>query len=164
MDKRKSVLVTGGARGIGKEVAIQYAEHGYDVIINYISDKTDVEGLKKEFAEKGIESLIVKADVSKQEEVESLVKQTIEKFEKAGHGGRIEGAYIDSDRFNEMKDYAESKKFENSNPERKEYSLRNNNCGTFAADVLKQDPEVKGRAPMIIDPRPNSIGGISRRI
>lgn len=82
MEKRKSVLVTGGSRGIGKEVAIQYAEHGYDVIINYISDKTDVEGLKKEFDEKGIESLIVKADVSKQEDVESLVKQAIEKFEK----------------------------------------------------------------------------------
>lgn len=82
MEKRKSVLVTGGSRGIGKEVAIQYAEHGYDVIINYISDKTDVEGLKEEFDEKGIESLIVKADVSKQEDVESLVEQTIEKFEK----------------------------------------------------------------------------------
>lgn len=82
MGERKSVLVTGGSRGIGKEVAIQYAEHGYDVIVNYISDKTDVEGLKKEFDEKGIESLIVKADVSKQEEVEFLVKQAIEKFEK----------------------------------------------------------------------------------
>lgn len=82
MGERKSVLVTGGSRGIGKEVAIQYAEHGYDVIINYISDKTDVEELKKEFAEKGIESLIVKADVSKKEEVEFLVKQAIEKFEK----------------------------------------------------------------------------------
>ena len=89
--------------------------------------------------------------------LESLNKTLSVISEKAGHGGRIEGAYIDSDRFNEMKDYAESKKFENSNPERKEYSLRNNNCGTFAADVLKQDPEVKGRAPMIIDPRPNSI-------
>lgn len=82
MGERKSVLVTGGSRGIGKEVAIQYAEHGYNVIVNYISDKTDVEGLKKEFNEKGIESLIVKADVSKQEDVESLVKQAIEKFEK----------------------------------------------------------------------------------
>lgn len=82
MGERKSVLVTGGSRGIGKEVAIQYAEHGYDVIVNYISDKTDVEGLKKEFDEKGIESLIVKADVSKKEEVEFLVKQAIEKFEK----------------------------------------------------------------------------------
>lgn len=82
MGERKTVLVTGGSRGIGKEVAIKYAENGYDVIVNYISDKTDVETLKKEFYEKGIESLIVKADVSKQEDVESLVKQAIEKFEK----------------------------------------------------------------------------------
>lgn len=82
MGERKTVLVTGGSRGIGKEVAIKYAENGYDVIVNYISDKTDVEALKKEFYEKGIESLIVKADVSKQEDVESLVKQAIEKFEK----------------------------------------------------------------------------------
>lgn len=82
MEKGKSVLVTGGSRGIGKEVAIQYAEHGYHVIVNYISDQTDVEGLKREFNEKGIESLIVKADVSKEEEVEFLVKQAIEKFEK----------------------------------------------------------------------------------
>lgn len=79
---RKSVLITGGSRGIGKEVAIQYAEHGYNVIINYVSDKTDVEELKKEFNDKGIESLIVKADVSKEEEVGFLVKQAIEKFEK----------------------------------------------------------------------------------
>ena len=55
------------------------------------------------------------------------------------------------------KTYAESKIAENSNPKRKEYSLRNNNCGTFAADVLKQDPSVKDKAPVIIDSRPNSI-------
>ena len=53
--------------------------------------------------------------------------------------------------------YAESKIAENANSKRKEYSLRNNNCGTFAADVLKQDPSVKDKAPVIIDPRPNSI-------
>jgi hypothetical protein len=33
----------------------------------------------------------------------------------------------------------------------------NNNCGTFAADVLKQDPEVDKKAPFIIDPRSNSM-------
>lgn len=46
---------------------------------------------------------------------------------------------------------------ENANPDRKEYSLLNNNCGTFAADVLKIDDEVDKKAPSIIDPRPNSI-------
>ena len=82
MGERKTVLITGGSRGIGKEVATVFAENGYDIIINYVSDKTDVESLKKEFDEKGVESLIIKADVSKQEEVDNLIKQAIEKFEK----------------------------------------------------------------------------------
>lgn len=82
MEEKKVVLVTGGSRGIGKEVAMKYAGNGYDVVINYVSDRTDVERLKKEFDEKGVESLILKADVSKADEVENLVKQTIEKFGK----------------------------------------------------------------------------------
>lgn len=56
-----------------------------------------------------------------------------------------------------MKRYAESQKSENNNPERKEYSLLNNNCGTFAIDVLNQDTNVKKDAPKIVDPRPVSI-------
>ena len=89
--------------------------------------------------------------------LESLNKTLSIISEQAGHAGRIEGAYIESDKFKEMKNYAESKIAENANSKRKEYSLRNNNCGTFAADVLKQDPSVKDKAPVIIDPRPNSI-------
>ena len=82
MSENKVVFVTGGSRGIGKQVALTYADNGYNVIINYVSDKTDVESLKKEFDEKGVESLILKADVSKKDEVEEVVKQAIEKFEK----------------------------------------------------------------------------------
>ena len=82
MEERKTVLVTGASRGIGKEVALKYAENGYDVVINYVSDKTDVTSLEKEFKEKGVECLILKADVSKQEEVQELVDKAIEKFGK----------------------------------------------------------------------------------
>ena len=99
----------------------------------------------------------VKIGQDKKPTLESLNKTLSIISEQAGHAGRIEGAYIESDKFKEMKTYAESKIAENSNPKRKEYSLRNNNCGTFAADVLKQDPSVKDKAPVIIDPRPNSI-------
>ena len=82
MEERKTVLVTGASRGIGKEVALKYAENGYDVVINYVSDKTDVKLLENEFKEKGVDSLIIKADVSKQEEVQELVDKAIEKFGK----------------------------------------------------------------------------------
>ena len=82
MEERKIVFVTGASRGIGKEVALKYAENGYDVIINYVSDKTDVEALEKEFKEKGADSLILKADVSNPEEVQNVVDKAIEKFGK----------------------------------------------------------------------------------
>ncbi len=80
MSENKVVFVTGGSRGIGKEVALKYAENGYNVVINYVSDKTDVEVLKKEFEAKGVKSLILKANVVNSEEVEIVVNKAIEEF------------------------------------------------------------------------------------
>ena len=82
MEEKQVVLVTGGSRGIGKEVALKYAENGYNVVINYVSDRTDVEALEKEFKEKGAESVIVKADVTNTEQIDELVTKAIEKFGK----------------------------------------------------------------------------------
>ena len=48
MKEKKVVVVTGASRGIGKEIALKYAENGYNVAINYVSDKTNVEELEKE--------------------------------------------------------------------------------------------------------------------
>ena len=80
MEEKKVALITGASRGIGKQVALKFAENGYNVAMNYVSDNTDVEGLREEFAKYGAESVIVCADVSKSEQVDKLVKQTIEKF------------------------------------------------------------------------------------
>ena len=79
----KTVLITGGSRGIGKSVAMKFAENGYKIIINYVSDKTDTEQLKKELLQAGAaDILLIKADVSNSEDVKNMVKETIEKFEK----------------------------------------------------------------------------------
>ncbi len=82
MEEKQVVFVTGGTRGIGKAIALKYAENGYNIVINYVSDKTNVEEIKKEFSKYGVESLVVKADVSKAEEVDRAVKQAIDKFGK----------------------------------------------------------------------------------
>ena len=42
MKENKTVFITGGGRGIGKEVALKFAENGYNIVTNYFSDKTDV--------------------------------------------------------------------------------------------------------------------------
>lgn len=82
MEENKVALITGAARGIGKAIAKKFAENGYNVVINYVSAKTDIKTLTKEFEDLGVKVLLAKADVSNKEEAEGLVNQTIEKFGK----------------------------------------------------------------------------------
>ena len=44
--KSKSVLITGGARGIGRSISIKFAQEGYNVLINYNNSKKEAEELK----------------------------------------------------------------------------------------------------------------------
>lgn len=87
--------------------------------------------------------------------IASLNKVLGQLSKRAGEGGRIRGAYIVSDQNKEMEEYADKKEAENKDPNRKEYSLMNNNCGTFASDVVDQDEDVK--KPWIVWPAPNNI-------
>ena len=80
MEERKVAFVTGGSRGIGKQVALKFAKNGYNIVINYVSDNTDIKGLQEEFEKENVEILLVKADVTKKEEIQNLVKTAIEKF------------------------------------------------------------------------------------
>ena len=82
MEEKKVAFITGGSRGIGKEVALKFADNGYNIVINYVSDKTDTQELEKEFTKRGVEALIIKADVTNTEQIENLVKEVIEKFGK----------------------------------------------------------------------------------
>lgn len=82
MEEKKVALITGASRGIGKAIAKKFAKNDYNLVINYTSEKTDLNSLGEEFKEYGIDILFVKADVSKFEECEELVKKAIEKFGK----------------------------------------------------------------------------------
>ena len=79
--KRKVVLVTGGARGIGRSTIIEFAKRNYDVVINYCHSEADSNELK-EFVEKeyNVSALVIKASVSNESEVEAMVEQVIEVF------------------------------------------------------------------------------------
>ncbi len=76
----KTVIVTGGSKGIGKCIATNLAKEGYNVVLNYNKSKKEAEKIKEELKAKGINIEIFKADVSKREEVKKLVKYSINKF------------------------------------------------------------------------------------
>ena len=79
----KTAIITGGSRGIGKALSLKLGELGYNVVINYRSpsSKAKSEEVAKEIEDKyGVKTLIVKADVSKYEECENLVNETVKAF------------------------------------------------------------------------------------
>lgn len=82
MENKKVALITGGSRGIGKAIALEFANNNYDLVINYVSDKTDLEALTTEFKQKGAQVLFVKTDVTSFIDCEEMVKSAIQRFEK----------------------------------------------------------------------------------
>lgn len=81
MENKKNVLITGGTRGIGKAIALKFAREGYNLIINYVSDRTDIKKLEEEFIKYNVDVLFIKADVSNFEECKKMIDKSIEKFE-----------------------------------------------------------------------------------
>lgn len=80
MNENKVALITGGTRGIGKEIAMELAENGFDIALNYRSEKDAQSNVKEEIEKLGVRCELVKADVSNFEQCEEMVKETIEKF------------------------------------------------------------------------------------
>ncbi|MBK6633062.1 MAG: 3-oxoacyl-ACP reductase FabG [Chitinophagaceae bacterium] len=65
----KFALVTGGSRGIGRAVCIQLAEMGYNVLINYKSNKEEANNTLAMVKEKGVDGEIIQFDVSDKEAI-----------------------------------------------------------------------------------------------
>ena len=81
MSERKVAMITGGTRGIGKAIAKIFSDNGYDLIINYVSNKTDLTKLENDLKNNN-EILFVRANVGELNSVEEAVKKAIEKFGK----------------------------------------------------------------------------------
>ena len=75
--ERKVALITGGSRGIGKKVAEEFAKHGYDLVINYVSDNTNLEELENDFKSLGAKALFVKTDVTNFEDCSNMVNKLL---------------------------------------------------------------------------------------
>lgn len=81
MIKNKNAIVTGGTRGIGREIARTLAQNGANIAINYRNYSEEIEKLVEELKSFGVKVLAVKCDVSKEEEVSNFVKEVKNNFE-----------------------------------------------------------------------------------
>ena len=80
---KKCVLVTGSSIGLGASIIRKYASMGYNTVITYNSHKDEAIELQKEINDKyNTESLVIKCDISKEEDIENLRQEIINKFNK----------------------------------------------------------------------------------
>ena len=76
----KTVLITGASSGIGKALALCFAQAGYNIIINYSQSKDAALLVEKECQSFGVQSLVIGCDIKKSDEVNAMVNQSLERF------------------------------------------------------------------------------------
>lgn len=77
---KKIALITGGSRGIGREIALALAKEGNNIAISYGSNAESAEQVVKEIKTFNVEAIAIKADVSVAEDVKELVKTVEEEL------------------------------------------------------------------------------------
>lgn len=73
----KTALITGGAKRIGRELAINLSKDGVNVVIHYNSSEQEASKLKKELESFGVKAYTVKADLLSESQIVRLAKEVM---------------------------------------------------------------------------------------
>lgn len=81
--KRKVAVVTGSAKGIGKELIKKFASLNYDVVIVYNTSKSEALKLKKHIENNyKVDALAVQCDITKENDIKNILKEVLSKYSK----------------------------------------------------------------------------------
>lgn len=76
----KTVLITGASRGIGRAIAKKFAQNNYNIIINFHKNESKAKSLAKELSKYNVRTLVIKADISNEKEVKSMINLSLKTF------------------------------------------------------------------------------------
>jgi len=78
----KAAVVTGGGRGVGREICLSYAREGADVLVNYASKDHPALEVVEMIEKMGRKAVAVKANVAVKADVEKIMQTAIDHFGK----------------------------------------------------------------------------------
>jgi pteridine reductase len=75
----KTVLITGSAVRIGREIALAFAKHGANLIIHYNKSRLKAEELQSELLKKDIKAWTIQADLRESRQIDRFINECLEK-------------------------------------------------------------------------------------
>jgi enoyl-[acyl-carrier protein] reductase III len=76
----KIAVVTGSGRGIGREIALHFAQRGANVVVNFFRNRAPAEDTAAAIEKLGRTAIVVKADVGEPEGIQTLIAETQKAF------------------------------------------------------------------------------------
>ena len=94
----QTAIVTGGSRGLGRAIALLFAQAGADLVVNYVKNEPAAEELKKEAEKYGVDVLIEQGNTASYDDCNKMLENTLKRFNKVdilvNNAGIWEEGYI----------------------------------------------------------------------